>query len=122
MAFGFSAALPLRRNDKDGHYVLTKTIQENTQQNIKNLLLTAPGERVMLPNFGVGLRHYLFNNLSIDLQTELSEKITNQVQMWLPYISLDEIIFFDGGESNILGIRIIYSVPSHRFSDTIDIN
>ena len=39
---------------------LTKTMMEVIKQNFKNLVLTNPGERVMLTDFGVGIRRFLF--------------------------------------------------------------
>ena len=50
MSYGYSPVIPLQRNAEDGFYVLTKTIAQNIQQNFKNLLLTSPGERVMIPD------------------------------------------------------------------------
>ena len=48
MAYGFSAVLPLQRDDEDGFYSLTKTLGDNIKQNVKNIMLTSPGERVMI--------------------------------------------------------------------------
>ena len=36
---------------------LIKTVKDNVKQNLKMLLFTAPGERVMLPDYGVGLKN-----------------------------------------------------------------
>ena len=53
---------PLQINEETGAYTeypledLTKVVD----QNLKMVLLTAPGERLMFPNFGVGMRRYLF--------------------------------------------------------------
>ena len=38
----------------------TQTLKEQVKANLINLLLTQPGERVNEPNFGVGLKHLLF--------------------------------------------------------------
>ena len=62
MPIGFDAALPLTKDNDDEFYTLTKTIKENTRQKVKMLMLTAPGERIMLPEYGVGLRRFLFEN------------------------------------------------------------
>ena len=43
MAFGISPVIPLQKDDVDGFYSLTKTLAKNVQQNLKNLVLTAPG-------------------------------------------------------------------------------
>ena len=56
---GLSPKLPLTRNSETG-YSLNKTYRDMVKQNIKMLLLTAPGERIMDSNFGVGLKTYLF--------------------------------------------------------------
>ena len=116
MAFGYSAVLPLQRDDEDGFYVLTKTIAQNIKQNFKNLILTVPGERVMLPNFGVGLRRFLFENNSFEMQGEISTKIDNQVDTYMPFVTVNQVQFFEEQDDmhvdfgNLLSIRIFYSV------------
>jgi len=128
MAYGYSPVLPLQQNKEDGFYVLTKTIAQNTKQNFKNLLLTSPGERVMVPDFGVGLRHALFNNLSFQLKNEISAKINTQVEKYMPFVAVNEVEFVDNGTSpddiaeNTLAVRIKYSVPSQGIEDMITIS
>ena len=62
MASGISPKLPLIPDDVDGPYGLNKTLTESIKQNFRNLMLTIPGERIMIPDFGVGLPRYLFEN------------------------------------------------------------
>ena len=58
----------------------TKTETEQLKSNFLNLLLTEPGERVMEPNFGIGLKKLLFessvdeDSLKIDYIYNLSGK------------------------------------------------
>ena len=41
----------------------TKTVKEQVKSNLINVLLTEPGERINIPNFGVGLKNlYLLTN------------------------------------------------------------
>jgi len=61
MAKGLSVKLPLYLDPDDG-IGLNKTYRESVKQNFLNLLLTIPGERVMIPRFGVGLKRFLFEN------------------------------------------------------------
>ena len=68
---GIGPKLPLNQMTEGG-FDLTKTIAENVQQNLKNLILTNPGERIMNPDFGVGLRNYLFENASEGLYNTIS--------------------------------------------------
>jgi len=127
MAYGFSAVLPLQKDDVDGFYVLTKTLAQNIQQNFKNLLLTVPGERVMLPEFGVGLRRFLFEPNSFSLQGEITDKIEEQTRRHMPFVSVDRIDFSEQSSAqsdsvgNILSISIFYSIPSKRISDMISV-
>ena len=58
---GISPKLPLYIDPVDG-IALNKTLKQMTRQNLKMIILTSPGERIMYPKFGVGLRRYLFMN------------------------------------------------------------
>ena len=49
MAEGLSVALPLRIDEIDGAYGLNKDIITMAEQNLKMVVLTSPGERVMEP-------------------------------------------------------------------------
>ena len=57
----FGVALPITKNSIDG-FTMIKSFRRLIKQNLKMLILTAPGERVMEPEFGVGLRNFLFQN------------------------------------------------------------
>ena len=57
---GISPKLPLATGFKNGVYELNTDVLQAMEQNLKNLVLTSPGERVMDPLFGVGLKNFLF--------------------------------------------------------------
>ena len=81
---GISPKLPLTRNSAEG-YRLTKTLVESVHQNFKMVLLTAPGERIMDPDFGVGLRNYIFRVDDAATYDEIREKIVEQASIYLPF-------------------------------------
>jgi hypothetical protein len=62
---GYSVALPFVYNKEDGPYALNKNMLDVVKQNLKTLILTDRGERIMLPEFGVGdagaWQHAVFN-------------------------------------------------------------
>ena len=120
MAYGFSPVLPLQKNNEDGFYVLTKTLAQNIKQNIRNLMLTSPGERVMISDFGVGLRNYLFENNSAELQSRINSRIREQVEIFMPFVVINNVEFLNQDEK-IMGIRVFYSVPSQNFSDLFEV-
>ena len=57
--------LPLTLDDVNGLTMLSN-LKTLLRQNLKMLILTAPGERIMEPDFGAGLRNYLFTNYGED--------------------------------------------------------
>ena len=126
MAIGISPALPLSYDDVDGFYVLTKTFAQNAKQNFKNLILTSPGERVMQPDFGVGIKRYLLENNTLEVRTGISESIEMQVKKYMPFIVVRELEFFEtnnsGEYSQILKVGITYSISGRAIVDTLNIS
>mgnify|MGYP003143796105 CR=1 FL=1 len=128
MPIGIAPKLPLSWSTEDGHYHLTKTFAENTQQNFKNLVLTSPGEKVMDPEFGVGIRRYLFEQRE-DIIPDLTSRIYEQAAIYMPYIDIIDIVMTPRansigiGEEHTLFVNIEYiNLPiSLRTNLTIDI-
>ena len=112
---GYSPKLPLIRDADDGLYGLNKSMFETIRQNLKMLLLTNPGERIMDNNFGVGIRNYIFSQDIQQIRTEITARINKQVSTYLNYISIDNIELSpaNSNEENILFIRYnIKNIPS----------
>jgi len=110
-------AFPL---DDNNMFVGTQTLKEQVKSNLLNVLLTQPGERVNEPNFGVGLKHYLFEqNVDID---SLNTLINAQINFYIPEISLidTDINFLE--DEHLLFIKITYSINSDNTTDAIQLN
>ena len=90
---GVSVALPFVYDKIDGPYRLNKDLSSAVKQNLKTLLLTSPGERIMIPQFGVGLRNFLFEGISSQTYERLTFKIQEQIDLFLPFIELETISF-----------------------------
>jgi len=126
---GLSPKFPLTYNSKDGYYALNKRYQELVSQNLKNLILTSPGERIMDLNFGVGLYSFLFEQDTEELQADLSTKIADQVSRYMPFVEINNIEinpqiqdeFVDQLESNLLNVTINYSVSSLDIDEDLEI-
>ena len=84
------------------------------------MLLTEPGERINEPNFGVGLKKLLFEqNPNIEI---LKERISNQIEFYIPTISLLDInVNFENDEYKLF-IIISYSFNLDRSKDAIQLN
>ena len=103
-----------------------KTYRDVVKQNVKHLMLTSPGERVMDPDFGVGLRRFLFEQDDITVRSEIHTRIQEQVNTYMPYVTITSIDFtspefnVDSGP-HTLSIRLDYEVASLEIVDFLDI-
>ena len=112
--------LPITIDSGDG-YTMIKTFKMLIKQNFKMLVLTNPGERVMDPEFGVGIRQFLFENFSSDVYTRIDFKIREQISTYIPVISIKTIEFGTSGiDDNSLGVRIEYLIPDIAVSDLLE--
>lgn len=64
---------------------------ENVEQSLRILLLTLQGERVMRPDFGTELGHYLFAPGSQQYLRLLETAIKDAVRDWEPRVDLDSV-------------------------------
>jgi len=93
------------------------------QQNLKMLILTIPGERIMNPDFGVGLSQYIFNQEGNFSSGEIENRILNQVDRYLSYIKITNINIFERTDlSNTYEITIEYFIPSIANNQTLILN
>ena len=76
---------------------------------------------MMIPGYGVGLRNFLFENKGQNVQNDIKAKIKEQVKIYLPFIKILNIKFFDS-EENTLSLQISYFVESLTLRDLITIN
>ena len=107
-------------NSQEGFFYKTKTILEQAKSNMRNLLLTSKGERVMQPEFGSTLTDVLFNQ-GEDVENQIDEAIREAVSNWLPYIIINEINMFQKG--NQVDVSIDFSVTLEPDSfDTLTFN
>jgi len=118
---GFGAKLPLTFDAKDGPYSLVRDYATLMRQNLKMLLLTAPGERMMIPSYGVGLKNFLFENKGSNIRNDIKAKIKEQVKIYLPFIKILNVRFFETGE-NALSLEVSYVVESLTLKDLMTIN
>ncbi|MAG27520.1 hypothetical protein CMI47_18455 [Candidatus Pacearchaeota archaeon] len=114
-------ALPLELDTVNGFHMI-RSLKKLFKQNLKMLVLTNPGERVMDPNFGVGLKSYLFENFGQDTTSRIDGKIREQVRIYIPAIRIQNIFFGNtDADQNSLGIQIRYSIPGLSQSDLLEI-
>jgi len=119
---GIGIGLPMG-GDKFGTFNLLYTTKEQIIANLKNLILTMKGERIMEPEFGTDIYRLLFEsgNPSV-LDRRIQDEIKRSVKRWLPILKLD-YVGTDIVEHRI-SIAIAFRVPDFNIEDTfkVDIN
>tara|TARA_Y100001972_G_scaffold65475_1_gene79821 strand:- start:321 stop:731 length:411 start_codon:yes stop_codon:yes gene_type:complete len=125
---GLSLKLPVNISPVDGFYSLTKDLKENTKQSLKMIVLTSPGERIMNPSFGVGVKQYLFEQFSDSLYRTFKGRVIQQVGLYLPYVEIIDIVFLNSNkdtieradaEANVLAIEIKYAITNLNVFDSL---
>lgn len=113
-------ALPLLKSSDDGFQML-KDIRDTIKQNLKMIILTNPGERIMDPQFGVGVQTYLFSNFSEGIQAELYDKIVDQVATYLPSVRIEKITFFESDQdTNTIAFQVYYNLKDAGLNDLLE--
>ena len=105
-----------------GKFPLSYTTEEQAISNLKNLLLTYPGERYMQPTFGVRIRDRVFEPNTPELVVKLNKEIQDAINYWLPYIIIRNINI-DNREEGLIGntlfIKLTFSVTEQGANQTI---
>jgi len=110
-------AFPL---DTNNMFKSTTSVIEQAKSNLINLLLTVPGERVSLPNFGVGLKKLLFEN---DIDHEVIEtQIKEQSKYYIPNIVVMGINIGSSEEKESIFITVRFYSLLDNTPDSIQLN
>jgi len=92
------------------------------QQNFKNLILTIPGERMMDPDFGVGIQRYLFETSIGTASSEIKSQVALKISKYMPFVRLNNVLVEEGEEEASLRVRIFYSVPTLAIDEYINLS
>ena len=102
---------PLGFNVEGRLFNQTKTVLDQAKSNLRNLLLTTPGERVGQPDFGCNLIDVLFDQNIVEISNKVDEIIREAVSQQLPYILINNIFVGSSvDDSNQLNIQLEFSV------------
>ena len=132
--FGLTPKLPIVLDPNSG-FMLKQTYRGLAIQNLTNILLTSPGERIMDPEFGVGVRRYLFQPNHDITYVDIESRIRNQVITYLPFIAILNVTFSSADpyepdshlstvassvvDGNFLGIAIEFKIIPLGLKETL---
>jgi phage baseplate assembly protein W len=64
---------------------------EQVLSNLRNLVLTRKGERIMEPFFGTDIYSSLFNNITERLLADIKSSIASAIEFWMPYVTIESL-------------------------------
>ena len=107
-------ALPIgRQPNGDGYFATTKTTMESVKTDIKTLLMTQRGERVMQPLLGMNIRRFLFEQITENTVIEIENDIVETFSTWLPFVELNDINIDTGDQDrNKIKIDIKFNIAN----------
>lgn len=76
----------------EGWFESTPTTIKAVKNNIKMLLSTNQGERLMQPQLGLNLRQYLFEQYTDDVRLAIENEIVDSFSYWLPFVGIVDLI------------------------------
>ena len=101
---------PLKIDDKTT-FANAEQAKQVVMFHIKNLLLTSPGEKISDPEYGVGVKLYLFENVTTALLNNIAKDIDTAIKRYLTYLNVDDIRVSVMPDSYNLDISISFSIP-----------
>ena len=109
--------LPFSRDNKTGWFDQSFTTLDAAKSNLRNLLLTMKGERLMQPNFGTDLMKLVFEQDDGTLIDRIRETIITAVDFWLPYLNLNTVevnnnVETDDMNFNRFNIKLVFSIKN----------
>ncbi len=108
---GQGLAFPLQVNPK-GEISLVSGLRD-IQQSIYIILETAPGERVMRPEFGCRIHELLFDPRDATTQGLIIQYVKDALGRWEPRIEVDEVLVTESpGLDGALIVHIDYQVKN----------
>ena len=127
MAIGLSPKLPMHRDERNG-FGMHSDYTPMIIQNLKMIILTAPGERSMDPEFAVGIKNFIFEQDHPNTYGELKARIINQVENYLPFVRIDDIMIksnamgFSEIRANRTNVTIKFTILPTRGEEALEID
>jgi len=104
---------PLKSGNADT-FEMYDSVEQQIGFYLKSLLLTSQGENISDPNYGVGIRRFLFEQNIDSVRSSISSMVSSQVAIYLPYLSVSDVQVSASPEdvdNNSMVIRLIYGIP-----------
>ena len=99
------------------------TGNHSVRECILNVLLTRPGERLMRPGFGAGLRRFVHQPNNETTRALIADAASRAIQRWEPRVILEEVrVLPDPDRPAHVNLSIRYRLRSDRSPGRLDLS
>ncbi len=93
---------------------------DNVRESIRIILLTEPGERVMLREFGAGLTRFLHQPNTVATHRQLEDAISRAIGRWEPRVEVEEVSVVGTPEDDQAALATVrYRLVANNFQDEL---
>ena len=121
-AISGSAVFPLGGSAVQTPFKSNYTTGAAIKNNLINYFLTNPGERPLRPNFGGGLRSFIFEQITTGNLNFLKEKINKDISVFFPNVNIGNLKILRKEDTNSITVSLTYSVINTNINDSLQMN
>jgi len=93
----------------------------SVKRGIKNILLTAPFERLFQPEVGSGIKNILFEPMTPLTEQRLSDACRDAIEAWEKRASVIDIAVISDEEYNRYRVAIKFSINNSLVTEQVDV-
>ena len=108
--------------NKPGVFTPNYQTKDAIKYNLINYFLTNTGERFMNPEFGGGLRDFIFEQISLDNLSDIKENFQDKINEKFSRIIIQELDVISVEDENLITILMKYSLENTNIVDSITID
>ncbi|MBD3316603.1 MAG: phage tail protein, partial [Chitinivibrionales bacterium] len=106
---------------KDGRVAWSEG-PDNIRECIRIILSTEPGERLMLPTFGAGLKRFLFEPNTVSTHRLMQECIVQALERWEPRIRVESVdVNVADDDDQAVIVIISYGLITNGLTDRVQV-
>lgn len=115
---GTGMKFPVQADPGTGRFAMASGV-ESVRESVYIILMTARGERWMVPGFGSNINSYTFMDTSATMLNLMQNDLRRQILTQEPRISDVEITFDQSGQEGYLLVNVEYTVSARHMRDSL---
>tara|TARA_R110001592_G_scaffold298593_1_gene569413 strand:- start:259 stop:732 length:474 start_codon:yes stop_codon:yes gene_type:complete len=98
------------------------TTSDAIKNNLINFFLTNPGERPLNPDFGGGLRNFIFEQITDNNLDGLEDIISSKLGNYFPSVLIQSLELTENSNNNEITLFLKYSIANTNSTDNLELN